>query len=110
MRAWANAPQRIRITIVAWINNLNKLIMTEQRQKLIDRFQRWLDTNPRKQIIAAECATIAEEYAKEQLLLCGVSNRRELLIAYEKNHYTPQEWALVSEQCIKDIDNFLAIN
>jgi hypothetical protein len=39
-----------------------------------------------------------------------VSNRRELLIAYEKNHYTSIEWAQVSEQCIEDIDNFLAIN
>jgi hypothetical protein len=48
--------------------------MTEQRQKLIDRFQRWLDTNPRKQIIAAQCANIAEEYADEQLKLYGVSN------------------------------------
>jgi hypothetical protein len=47
---------------------------------------------------------------KEQLRLHSVSQQRELLIAYEKNHYTPQEWALASKQCIEDIDKFLAIN
>jgi len=41
--------------------------MTEKRKKLIDRFQSWLDTNPREQIIAAVCANIAEEYAEHQL-------------------------------------------
>lgn len=46
----------------------------------------------------------------EKLLIHDVSQQRELLIAYEKNHYTPQEWALASKQCIKDIDNFLASN
>ena len=50
------------------------------------------------------------EILKEQLLIQRVSQQRELLIAYEKNHYTPQEWALASKQCIEDIDNFLAIN
>ena len=39
--------------------------MTKQRKKLIDKFQSWLDTDPRKQIIAAVCANIAEEYADE---------------------------------------------
>lgn len=55
--------------------------MTEQRQALINRFQKWLDTNPRKQIIAAECANIAEKYAEEQLKLHCVSQQRELLNA-----------------------------
>lgn len=41
--------------------------MKEERKKLIDRFQRWLDTNPNNRIIAAECANIAEEYHKEQV-------------------------------------------
>ena len=55
--------------------------------------------------------TIIKELKQvENLSLCAVSNRRELLIAYEKNHYTPQEWVLASKQCIEDIDNFLAIN
>lgn len=54
--------------------------MTEKRQKLIDRFQQWLDTNPSKGLIAAQCATIAEEYhleesskdsISEQLCSCG---------------------------------------
>jgi len=48
--------------------------MTEQRQKLLDRFDKWLDSKPRKQIISAQCANIAEEYAEEQLRLHGVSN------------------------------------
>jgi hypothetical protein len=51
--------------------------MTEQRKKLIERFQRWLDTNPHKSIIAAQCANIAEQYHKEQLMLGGVVGRSE---------------------------------
>jgi hypothetical protein len=50
------------------------------------------------------------DWLEKQLRIGGVSQQRELLIAYEKNHYTPQEWALASKQCIEDIDNFLAIN
>lgn len=46
--------------------------MTEERKALIDKFQKWLDTKPREQIIAAICANIAEEYA-EQLLIQRVS-------------------------------------
>lgn len=54
---------------------------------------------------------IAVVQATEQLFdLYSVSQQRELLIAYEKNHYTPIEWSQVSKQCIEDIDNFLAIN
>tara|TARA_R110002167_G_scaffold62918_1_gene177442 strand:- start:13 stop:252 length:240 start_codon:yes stop_codon:yes gene_type:complete len=49
--------------------------MTEKRKKLIDRLQSWLDTDPRKQIVAAVCANIAEEYAEEQLLLHNVSQQ-----------------------------------
>ena len=37
--------------------------MTQERKDLMDRFQKWLDTNPLKSIIAAECTNIAEEYA-----------------------------------------------
>jgi hypothetical protein len=51
--------------------------MTDQRKKLIERFQRWLDTNPHKKIIAAECANIAEQYHKEQLMLGGVVGQSE---------------------------------
>lgn len=46
--------------------------MTEQRKKLIDKFQAFLDTKPREQIIAAECANIAEEYHALQLLQTDV--------------------------------------
>jgi len=53
---------------------------------------------------------IAVVQATEQLFdLYSVSQQRELLIAYEKNHYTPQEWALASKQCIEDIDEFLSL-
>lgn len=41
--------------------------MTPERKKLIERYQRWLDTNPAKGIIAAQCATIAQEHAKTVL-------------------------------------------
>ena len=44
--------------------------MTEERQELIDRFQNWLNTKPRKGIIASGCANIAEKYAEEQLNIC----------------------------------------
>ena len=61
--------------------------MTKERQALIDIFQKWLDTKPREQIIAAQCATIAEEYA-EQLLIQRVSQQRELLdwLSNEPDH------------------------
>lgn len=57
-----------------------------------------------------EVAQWLQEWTEKQFAIHGVSQQRELLIAYEKNHYTPQEWALASKQCIEDIDNFLAIN
>lgn len=37
------------------------------RKELIQKFQKWLDTNPNKRIIAAVCASIAEDYHQEQL-------------------------------------------
>ena len=80
--------------------------MTEQRQKLLDRFDKWLDSKPRKQIISAQCANIAEEYAEEQLRLHNVSQQRELLVAFA-------EWILISEEDItseminKDVNTFL---
>ena len=36
-----------------------------------------------------------------------LEKERNLLIAYEKQHYTPSEWILASEQCKKEIDEFL---
>tara|TARA_R110000772_G_scaffold216644_1_gene327152 strand:- start:47 stop:289 length:243 start_codon:yes stop_codon:yes gene_type:complete len=66
--------------------------MTEQRQKLLDRFDKWLDSKPRKQIISAQCANIAEEYAEEQLILTDVSQQRELLLAYHR--YLAEELSL----------------
>ena len=57
---------------------------------------------------------LAESYAlskvKNNVVLADVSQQRELLVAYEKQHYTPSEWALASKQCEKEIDDFLATN
>ena len=39
--------------------------MKEDRKALINQFQRILDTKLRRQIIAAECANIAERYAEQ---------------------------------------------
>ena len=83
--------------------------MTEQRKKLINRFQSWLDTDPRKQIIAAVCANIAEEYAEQQLLLHNVSQQRELLLAYEKSQYETTWWMSEAEATNR-INDFLANN
>ena len=55
----------------------------------------------------------AQEYINElqrKLTLTDVSQQRGLLIAYEKGHYTEQEWVLVKEQCVKEISIHLAIN
>lgn len=57
--------------------------MTNERKQLIDRFQRWLDTNPRKEIIASQCANIAEEYAEmkvKKLSLGVVIQQSEQLV------------------------------
>ena len=56
-----------------------------------------------------EIGIIDWKEATEKLLdLFNVSQQRELLLAYEKQHYTPIEWALASKQCKKEIDDFLA--
>lgn len=64
--------------------------MTEKRQKLLDRFDKWLNTNPHKQIISAECANIAEDYANEQLRLYSVMYSKNGMNTPnpEKTHYT----------------------
>lgn len=77
--------------------------MTEQRKKLIDKFQSWLDTDPRKQIIAAVCANIAEEYADKQLRLHFVSQQRELLIDCVKECLKDKDSITVEQQ----VDNYL---
>lgn len=66
--------------------------MTKERKELIDRFDRWLKTNPRKQIISAECANIAEEYANEQLLKYGIK--------HGKNGYN--EWLTETPNSVKE--------
>jgi hypothetical protein len=81
--------------------------MTEDRQALIDKFQSWLDTEPNKKIIAAECATIAQKYA-EQLLIQRVSQQRELLEAYTKQVKEDNE--LTEEITFQDINKCLASN
>ena len=42
--------------------------MTEERQKLIDSFGKWLDTSTGRNRINYQCAVIAEKYAKEMVI------------------------------------------
>ncbi len=81
--------------------------MTEQRQKLLDRFDKWLDSKPRKQIISAQCANIAEEYAEEQLRLHVVSEQRELLKSFCK--YIDLESIANPDDIEVDIENHLKV-
>jgi len=81
--------------------------MTEQRQKLLDRFDKWLDSKPRKQIISAQCANIAEEYAEEQLRLHVVSQHRELLKSFCK--YIDLESIANPDDIEVDIENHLKV-
>ena len=83
--------------------------MTEQRKKLINRFQSWLDTDPRKQIIAAVCANIAEEYAEQQLLLHNVSQQRELLKAYAELIQSSYTNHFFDDAVEESIDEFLSL-
>lgn len=39
----------------------------EKRYELIDRFNKWFSVNPNKSIVAAQCATIAQEYAAKEI-------------------------------------------
>ena len=45
---------------------------------------------------------------KKQFSLYGVSQQRELLIAWEKRGYEEEEWNLVEEIKIEFINNFLS--
>jgi dsDNA-binding SOS-regulon protein len=77
--------------------------MTEQRQKLLDRFDKWLDSKPRKQIISAQCANIAEEYAEEQLRLHNVSQQRELLLqAFKDGFQAATESIIGANELVKN--------
>ena len=84
--------------------------MTEQRQKLLDRFDKWLDSKPRKQIISAQCANIAEEYAEEQLRLRDVSQQRELLEAYTQFLWTQHNNLSNAENNEIALNKFIASN
>jgi hypothetical protein len=84
--------------------------MTEQRQKLLDRFDKWLDSKPRKQIISAQCANIAEEYAEEQLRLHVVSQYRELLEAYTQFLWTQHNNLSNAENNEIALNKFIASN
>ena len=81
--------------------------MTEQRQKLLDRFDKWLDSKPRKQIISAQCANIAEEYAEEQLRLHVVSQQRKLLKDYAKLIQSSYTNHFFDDAVEESIDEFL---
>jgi len=42
--------------------------MKQERKDLIDEFDKWLDTNPSRNLVNLQCAIIAEKYAKEQVI------------------------------------------
>jgi len=42
--------------------------MTQERKDLIHEFDKWLDTNPSRNLVNLQCAIIAEKYAKEQVI------------------------------------------
>lgn len=71
-----------------------------------------VDYNDHDQILYSkeEMISFSEGYLKHKLNsldVDGIVKRRELLVAYEKHHYTQNEWLLVSDQCEKEIDEFL---
>jgi hypothetical protein len=41
--------------------------MSEERKELIQKFEKWLATNPSPRIIASQCANIAEDYAEKKI-------------------------------------------
>jgi hypothetical protein len=56
----------------------------------------------------AEMLETALDNTIKQLSIQSVSQQRELLIAYEKQLYSFDEWVLVEKQCIEDIDTYLS--
>lgn len=41
--------------------------MTQEREELIQAFEKWFATNPNPNIMAAQCANIAEAYADSKI-------------------------------------------
>lgn len=80
----------------------------ETFKKKLEKLEKYVKYNPN--ITGYENGVLDTLKSLKKLILSDDMQHRELLIAYEKYHYTPQEWALASKQCIEDIDNFLAIN
>ncbi|AKG94232.1 hypothetical protein AVT43_gp58 [Polaribacter phage P12002L] len=88
-----------------------KEYLKEARQRFCNETQKYnVKDNLRLRTEVDSFLIAYDQAVSKAFSLNAVSQHRELLIAYEKNHYTPQEWALASKQCIEDIDNFLAIN
>ena len=92
--------------------------MTNERIKLIQRFQKWLDTNPHEDIVAAECANIAEEYAdgkvEEHMKKISTAipitpktirdfNKNSEIIAYDAFGYMVADEGLFPNHSDKDI-------
>lgn len=76
-----------------------------ERQELINRFQKWLDTKPRDQIIAAQCTTIAIDYHNEQLLLLGVvKSVKEKKLPKIEDYVTDYFYKLKGNQYLKKED------
>ena len=57
--------------------------MTPERKELIDKFQKFFDTEPTRNIIAAVCANIAEEYASQ---LTKLKENQTFLVGVIQGH------------------------
>ena len=55
-----------------------------------------------------EIVEAMQKYADQQLILSGVSQQRELLIAWEKRRYSLEEWKIVEKISIEFIDDWLS--
>jgi hypothetical protein len=82
------------------------------RKELIEKLDKWLDTNPRRQIKSSECANIAEKYAREKLVnqlfigkvidVFGFDETKELLKEANKLLKHP----IVKELYAEDVNEF----
>ena len=88
--------------------NRKHKVIDQKRESLIAQYEKWLGTKPRLSIAAAQCATIAEEYAaseSEQKKEEEQKNHREKLLAFAKWEYEDENLDDINERLV---DTFLA--
>lgn len=78
-------------------------MITKDREELISKFQNWLDTNPRKTIISAECANIAQDYADKIFKKIEDFNKNSESIAYKSFEFMVADEGLFPNHTDKDI-------